>query len=502
MSRVLGAIRLSRETDESTSVTRQRQVIKAWTEAHSHTLVKIIEDIDVSGGVSPWDREGLGPWLDEKNHPDLVGSYDLIVAAKIDRLGRKIYHFSHLIEWCNDRGKSVVAVAEGIDTSNRVGKMVAQILSIFAELERDLITERISESKAYAKREGHWLGSVPPYGYTPVRGLDNRWRLEQNSETIGYLREMIQRVMNGETLSAICVDLTRRGIPTAKGKARWARSPAERMLMNKILLGHSVSVEGRTLLDEEGMPVQRAEPLLAISEWDQLQSILKAAKWTRKRATAPNLLADVGWCANCGRRIHRTVAKRGYTYLMCAGRRNRDCLQQSFREDKIYALIDGIMLLDTQLVRKRVWVPGTDSSGQLETTKRLIAELEEMHKEGLVGDLEQHKRNLRQLILRRDDLALEPSRPSGWSWVETGDRACDVWAKGSQLERHNLLKETGMEIYLGRTQPFPAADEAVADEGSFVLHPAEPPAGYYVAFVWPLFWPMFMVQEEGQTPVS
>src|ERR1700722_5533135 len=82
--RVLGRIRLSRATDESTSPERQREVIETWAAQHDHEMIGWAEDRDVSGSVDPFDAPALGPWLaDDRKH-----EWDIVAAWKLDRLGR------------------------------------------------------------------------------------------------------------------------------------------------------------------------------------------------------------------------------------------------------------------------------------------------------------------------------------------------------------------------------------------------------------------------------
>lgn len=54
--RILGGARLSHDTDESTSIARQREQIDLNCKARGDTLVHIAEDTDVSGAVAPADR--------------------------------------------------------------------------------------------------------------------------------------------------------------------------------------------------------------------------------------------------------------------------------------------------------------------------------------------------------------------------------------------------------------------------------------------------------------
>jgi site-specific DNA recombinase len=72
--RVLGRLRLSRSTDESTSIDRQRELITQWADLNDHTVVGWAEDIDVSGSVDPFDTTQLGDWLSSR-----APEFDVIV---------------------------------------------------------------------------------------------------------------------------------------------------------------------------------------------------------------------------------------------------------------------------------------------------------------------------------------------------------------------------------------------------------------------------------------
>jgi hypothetical protein len=75
---VLGAVRLSRMVDESTSPERQREQIRTWSKLHAHQVVHITEDTGVSGAIPATARPQLGPWLTD---PSLSGRWPEIECA-------------------------------------------------------------------------------------------------------------------------------------------------------------------------------------------------------------------------------------------------------------------------------------------------------------------------------------------------------------------------------------------------------------------------------------
>ncbi|GAA2527783.1 recombinase family protein [Pilimelia columellifera] len=96
--RSLAVTRLSRDTDVSSSIERQRADIVRWAAAFDHEVVAWAEDVDVSGGVSPFDRPELAPFLDE----DGADSWDIVTCTRIDRLSRRVYHVVDVLRWCEE----------------------------------------------------------------------------------------------------------------------------------------------------------------------------------------------------------------------------------------------------------------------------------------------------------------------------------------------------------------------------------------------------------------
>src|SRR4249920_1161827 len=115
--RLLGGARLSHRTDESTSIERQREQVTLTAQVRGDELIHITEDSDVSGAVSPFLREGLGPWLTD---PKLMAKWDGLIVAKVDRLTRSLSDFDDLVSWCDRNGKTLISVSEQLDLSTSV----------------------------------------------------------------------------------------------------------------------------------------------------------------------------------------------------------------------------------------------------------------------------------------------------------------------------------------------------------------------------------------------
>ncbi len=108
--RVLGRVRLSRTTDESTSVERQQQIITQWAEGNNHTIVGWAIDVDVSGSINPFDTPSLGPWLKMPK----AREWDILCAWKLDRVARNSIGLHKVFAWIQENDKQLVCIADNI----------------------------------------------------------------------------------------------------------------------------------------------------------------------------------------------------------------------------------------------------------------------------------------------------------------------------------------------------------------------------------------------------
>ena len=88
-----------------------------------------------------------------------------IVCYRLDRLSRNVSDFSGLIELLNNKGVNLICIKEHFDTSSPMGKAMMYITSVFAQLERETIAERVRDNMHLLARTGRWLGGTPPTGY-------------------------------------------------------------------------------------------------------------------------------------------------------------------------------------------------------------------------------------------------------------------------------------------------------------------------------------------------
>ena len=84
--------------------------------------------------------------------------FDVLYCYSIDRLGRSTKNLISVVELLQELKIDLFFYREGIDTTTATGKCVFTILSSVAELERNLIRERVCSGLSKAKRNGVKLG--------------------------------------------------------------------------------------------------------------------------------------------------------------------------------------------------------------------------------------------------------------------------------------------------------------------------------------------------------
>lgn len=130
----------------------QELILKEYCLRNNIELIKIYKDEGVSG--SKTSRLGLDLMLQDMRQ----GLFDTIIVWKLDRLGRSTQHLLQILEELQNRKVRLICIDMNIDTETPQGKFFFTIVGAFAELEREIIRERIYAGLARAKSQGKNLG--------------------------------------------------------------------------------------------------------------------------------------------------------------------------------------------------------------------------------------------------------------------------------------------------------------------------------------------------------
>lgn len=198
------------QAESGYSLQMQRERITAQITAKGWNLYKVYEDAGQSGGKL--DRPAMQEMLQDIE----AGNIQAVVIYKLDRLSRKQRDTMYLIEDVFlKQNVELVSISESLDTSSPTGRAMIGMLSVFAQLERDTITERMSGGRKQKAKSGGYSGGNSAIGYSRERGVKSLLVDEDKTDTV---RRVFELRANAEyTLQQIADQLNREGHTTKQG---------------------------------------------------------------------------------------------------------------------------------------------------------------------------------------------------------------------------------------------------------------------------------------------
>lgn len=142
----------ARVSTEDQSTEGQLIQLREWARRLNYEIYKEYVDHAISGTKT--SRPAFDEMLDDMRKY----RFSIIATVKLDRLGRSLRHILSLIDEFNAKGVGLVCTTQPIDTSaaSPISKITLAFLGAFAELERDLISERTKAGLAARRAKGAW----------------------------------------------------------------------------------------------------------------------------------------------------------------------------------------------------------------------------------------------------------------------------------------------------------------------------------------------------------
>jgi DNA invertase Pin-like site-specific DNA recombinase len=138
----------------SQTVENQRLELAKVADQRGWTVVEIYSDNGVSGAKGRDKR----PAFDRLCKDAIAGKLDMVAAWSVDRLGRSVLHLSQFVNDMQAAGVGLYLHTQGIDSSTPTGRAMLGMCGVFAELEREIIKERIHAGLNRARANGKTLG--------------------------------------------------------------------------------------------------------------------------------------------------------------------------------------------------------------------------------------------------------------------------------------------------------------------------------------------------------
>ena len=265
----------------------------------------VFEDEGFSGGNL--QRPDFKRMMDEvRKH-----KFKAIVVYRLDRISRNISDFTGLIDELTKLDVSFVSIKEQFDTSTPMGRAMMFIISVFSQLERETIAERIRDNMHELAKTGRWLGGNTPTGFKSgsvskitIDGKERKsYKLIPLPEEIEIPKMIFDLYMETDSLTAVEAELLRRRIKTKQGKD-FTRFAIKAILQNPVYMvadedayNYFVEREADVCFPKEAF--DGTYGIMAYNRTDQEKGkttvLLPVSKWIIAIGQHPGLVPSKQW---------------------------------------------------------------------------------------------------------------------------------------------------------------------------------------------------------------
>lgn len=507
---LVGVLRISQETEDSTSIERQKIEETQMAEERFALIVGWAEDRDVSATRVPaFKRPQLRHWLEKRKN-----EFNGFIAWKLDRLTRNSKDTRRLVVYMEDNNKVLWSVAEpffkfdpnatGIEKT--ISDLLLSVLTMIAEMESANIATRQKSSKKRLREVAKWPGGPAPYWTRTTKSDKNK--NPRSSETLDIVPEraktvlkMIDMLLAGKKLNEIARWLNSEGIPTSRvaqaaDKGRkvktsgiWGARQVSLVLRNRMLIGEFVEEgteeyvgpsgtrlwrrvpnAGKVVVDRAtGLPEKFCERLIERATFDRVQALLdKNARFKTRPGSTGIALAGIAKCARCagtlGRRELRVTLKSGETrehaYYYCnrgrsalKGDPNARCsVATGMRADVLEPRFDDYLAsnLSQRRIVEEVYVQGSGSSDEIARLEGAIVNMTAEYAKDYLRDDKflsgVFEAQIKDLRAQLEELNRLGVTQSRWEMRDTGRTFLDEWMRSDWARRRELIQESEIVI--------------------------------------------------------
>lgn len=361
-------------------VSTQEQALKGYSiDEQIEMMTKYCEAMRWDNFKTYTDAGFSGADMERPNLKKLIrdikqGKIEKVLVWKLDRLSRSQKDTLYLLEdLFLPNNVDFISMSENFDTSSPFGKAMIGMFSVFAQLEREQIRERITLGRNARAKKGMWHGgNVPPIGYDYIDG-----QLKINDFEAMQVRVCFKLFQAGHTYTEIANTLNSKGWTHKYGS--WSLQRV-RSVLDKPIYAGIVTFDGNKY---EGIH----EPIIDKETFEGVGALIQSTShnYHRRSISEAYLLGKI-WCSHCGKRYTRTVSTTGHkkdnpkiSYYTCSARlRPKDfkCDNTPHRSDEIDRIVfDSLRdLVLSDVIEYR-------SENRSDSQKSLNKELEKIKKQ-------------------------------------------------------------------------------------------------------------------------
>ncbi len=318
------------------SLPMQRKDLAAYSE-----LVLGISDYEIFEDAGYSGKNTDRPAFQEMMQRTRKGEFSHILVWKIDRISRNLLDFAEMYEELQELRVTFVSKNEQFDTSTAIGEAMLKIILVFAELERNMTSERVTAAMISRANNGQWNGGRVPFGYDydPEK---KEFSIREDEEKICQLLK--KDYLESKSLTHTARFLNESGYKT-RAEAEWSPTAVWIIASSPFYAGiyrynRYKGVEHRVENpEEEWVLVPDHHP--AIFTLEEHEAMLQLLKKNLRSFENPigrphgtdniHLFSGIVYCGKCGSKMTSTPGRlhadgyRTSTYSCPKRRKTKDC---------------------------------------------------------------------------------------------------------------------------------------------------------------------------------
>ena len=241
---------------EGYSLDAQEKTLRKWCEERKYNVYDLYADKGISGKDIEHRPDINRLLYDAKNK-----KFDLVLFWALSRFTRSVSDLYSTMENFQQWNISMVSYTEAFDTSTPMGRAMIGIVGVFAQLERELTSERVSAAMAERAAQGKRTCSEI-LGYD----LDGKDSFKINKKEAEYVRFCFSEYLLRKNLSEVAKEAKVRGFKGKRGKIPTAYS-IQKILTRTQYCGYNIFC-GETYKGN-------FEPIIDVETYNKTLSLLK-----------------------------------------------------------------------------------------------------------------------------------------------------------------------------------------------------------------------------------
>lgn len=274
------------QVEEGYSIDEQKDKLSSYCDIKDWNVYKIYTDGGFSG--SNTDRPALESLIKDAKKR----KFDTVLVYKLDRLSRSQKDTLYLIEDIFIKNNiAFLSLQENFDTSTPFGKAMIGLLSVFAQLEREQIKERMQLGKlGRAKAGKSMMWAITSYGYDYHRGTGD---VTINPAQAVAVKFIFEQYLSGRSITKLRDDLNEK-FPK---EIDWSYRAVRTILDNPVYCGYN-KYSGKIYKGNH-------EPIISKEDYDKTQAELKVRQRTAAENVNPRpfqakyILSGIAQCGYC-----------------------------------------------------------------------------------------------------------------------------------------------------------------------------------------------------------